>query len=150
MSNLFWRYDGVLKNVDISIIDWDAAFLVADGVPVVWQRMWDDKPKWRLYKTRLGVVSAHALDDLIVHVLEYYLMPDRSSAWDELATSTDSNALFRKMCCAYVCDTGFSLARDECCTLHRNAYTSTQAICDGGAARGGAAAAVWLGRWCPC
>lgn len=127
-SNIMWKYDADEEAVRIVFIDWDSAFVAADGVPDAWRARWTCKTKWRLVESmqRQGASQldvCHALDTFFLNVLEHYGDGDarRWDKWEVMAPGAGSNIAFREFAWTYACEAGLARKGDPCCDVHRRA-----------------------------
>jgi hypothetical protein len=91
VSNVMWREkDGA---VQIKIIDWDTAFLKDTGVPMTWEEMWLNKPKWLAYK--LANNDPLQLDLFMVRALRFAF--EKDELWTSLHTDdvSELNSRFK-------------------------------------------------------
>ena len=98
-SNLLWRQAGD-GSIQVKIIDWDTCFLIEDGIPDRWGKVWDTKCKVRGRYCRTKDVRE--LDLFMVREVEWATSCDQSTParqlWGDLASAVSagaSNACFR-------------------------------------------------------
>jgi len=99
MSNVLWHKpaDGC---VQVKIIDWDTCFLIEDGIPDAWEKVWRTKSKTRGRYSRSK--DFRELDLFMVRVVEWATSCEYGTLgrqlWGRLASAASagaSNACFR-------------------------------------------------------